>query len=96
MLRHEARHEPRRLGEVDSERLGEVSRRKCRMTDYRVWTKTETCRKESRQEQRASQLRPLWTEMGEWSVQETIKMGPSLRVREGIREKEQSRRSLVG
>lgn len=41
MLRHEARHEPRRLREVDSERLGEVSRRKFGMTDYRVWTKND-------------------------------------------------------
>lgn len=34
----------RRLGEVDRERLGEVSITECRMRDYGVCSQKETCR----------------------------------------------------
>lgn len=45
MLRREARRvASRRLGEVDRERLGEVSITECRMRDYGVCSQKETCR----------------------------------------------------
>lgn len=74
------------MGEVDRERLGEVSITECRMRDYGVCSQKETCRCLGKSNGPLS-----WGPWGgaweKWMIQETFKMGTSLQVREGIQER---------